>query len=969
MFRGVKGWLVALLVGFSVLTANAAVVFTVSPAAVSNTYNGFITLQLTGLNAGETVVIQKFLDANTNGVIGAGDSLIQQFNLTDGQQTLIGGAVNLNVPGDTDTVAGQITAKLSFQNGDFTQRIIGKYGYKISSPTARFAPITNFFSVTNLAYPQKITGTVTLGAGVVSNAVVILFPPPRGGDHGPGNPIAAVVANNAGIFSIAAPPGAYTLLAFRSNYVANFSASPVITLAAGATLTANAALIAANATISGKLVDSVNPTVGLPGRFFPASTSTGLIAAGFADGNGNFNLPVAAGTWKISGDSSGLISLGYVGYDSSTNVAAGATGVVLPYSKATALFYGTVKDGSGNPVPGIDVTSQDNDGNYNSLYQADGYSDVDGNYAVGVLGGLNGRIWRLEIGHDVAPTNYVFSRPQFNQNGGTTILAGQAIRADFTALLATHRLSGSVKDNQGKPIVGVGVYAFANINGVDFNLNSFDTDTNGNYSFNVPNGNWGVGVICQGGNNSLGNLGNYECPNNLSANIINNDAVVNFTILPPGSYQITGYIRDDSNNYIAGIRVNASGASGRNGTTDSSGRYTINVSSGNWIVSINCQDLALKNYGCAADQQVNISTGNSEASFVVQPCQPLAILTSALPDALVNTPYYYNDLTGFQLASTGCNPPFTWSLTPGSLPLPAGLALSTGGRITGAPAAAALGTNFFSVRLTDGSAGVKDQLLSIRVFPAAQITTASLPNATLGVNYSFVIVLTGGLGGSFGWDVVSGSLPVGLFLYGDGTIAGIPTQTGTFSLTVSAIDNSLYSVQRSLSITVQQPTLRVTMTSLPNATVGLNYSAQLQAADGKLPYAWSLALGSQPLPGGLKLSTDGIVSGIPSVSGNATFIVRVTDASQLKADQVVTLNVGAGNVAAPVFQPVIFGNNVLTLSWSATSGKSYLVQFKTDLKQTEWSPLTTVTANGSTATTTDSTGNGAQRFYRIVVQP
>src|SRR6266851_9182569 len=108
-------------------TGWAAVGFTVTPSAVSNTYSGTITLQVTGLTNTETVVVQKFLDANTNGVIDGADLLVQQFNLTDGQASVIGGVTNFNVPGDTDTTAGQITAQLNFQNGDFTQNIIGKY--------------------------------------------------------------------------------------------------------------------------------------------------------------------------------------------------------------------------------------------------------------------------------------------------------------------------------------------------------------------------------------------------------------------------------------------------------------------------------------------------------------------------------------------------------------------------------------------------------------------------------------------------------------------------------------------------------------------------------------------------------------------------------------------------------------------------------------------------------------------------
>src|SRR4051812_36816229 len=104
--------------------ANAAVTVSLTPAAISNTYNGTVTLQIAGLSAGDTVVVQKFLDLNTNGLVDSGDLLWQQFKLTDGQRSVIGGVTNINVPGDTDAVAGQITARLNLP-ADFSQLIIG----------------------------------------------------------------------------------------------------------------------------------------------------------------------------------------------------------------------------------------------------------------------------------------------------------------------------------------------------------------------------------------------------------------------------------------------------------------------------------------------------------------------------------------------------------------------------------------------------------------------------------------------------------------------------------------------------------------------------------------------------------------------------------------------------------------------------------------------------------------------------
>src|SRR6516162_112395 len=85
---------------------------TVTPSVTSNTYTGIITLQVNGLSSGETVVVQKFLDVNHNGVIDSGDILWQQFQLTDGQASVFhDGALavtNVNVPGDTDSTPGQI---------------------------------------------------------------------------------------------------------------------------------------------------------------------------------------------------------------------------------------------------------------------------------------------------------------------------------------------------------------------------------------------------------------------------------------------------------------------------------------------------------------------------------------------------------------------------------------------------------------------------------------------------------------------------------------------------------------------------------------------------------------------------------------------------------------------------------------------------------------------------------------------
>jgi hypothetical protein len=57
------------------------------------------------------------------------------------------------------------------------------------------------------------------------------------------------------------------------------------------------------------------------------------------------------------------------------------------------------------------------------------------------------------------------------------------------------------------------------------------------------------------------------------------------------------------------------------------------------------------------------------------------------------------------------------------------------------------------------------------------------------------------------------------------------------------------------------------------------------------------------------------------------------------------------------------------LIWTTTAGRSYQLQYKTDLAQTNWTTLTNLTATLSTATAADGPNTDPQRFYRVVLLP
>lgn len=72
-------------------------------------------------------------------------------------------------------------------------------------------------------------------------------------------------------------------------------------------------------------------------------------------------------------------------------------------------------------------------------------------------------------------------------------------------------------------------------------------------------------------------------------------------------------------------------------------------------------------------------------------------------------------------------------------------------------------------------------------------------------------------------------------------------------------------------------TLVVTTTSLPDGTEQAAYSQNLAATGGDGSYTWVLAPGSNALPSGLTLATNGTISGTPTAPGTFPFTVCVSD--------------------------------------------------------------------------------------------
>ena len=72
----------------------------------------------------------------------------------------------------------------------------------------------------------------------------------------------------------------------------------------------------------------------------------------------------------------------------------------------------------------------------------------------------------------------------------------------------------------------------------------------------------------------------------------------------------------------------------------------------------------------------------------------------------------------------------------------------------------------------------------------------------------------------------------------------------------------------------------------------------------------------------------------------------------------------------PAFQTIARTGSTIAFAWSAVVGRSYQLQFTTNLTQPNWTnsgnPLT---ATNTTATASDTSGADRQRFYRVILLP
>jgi len=286
-------------------------------------------------------------------------------------------------------------------------------------------------------------------------------------------------------------------------------------------------------------------------------------------------------------------------------------------------------------------------------------------------------------------------------------------------------------------------------------------------------------------------------------------------------------------------------------------------------------------------------------------------VTDALPPGVVGVAYDQ------VVTATGGLRPLTWERT-GSLP--PGLEMTPSGddaRISGTPTTR--GTYPFALRVTDSRD--PEQLvtipLSIRIDPVPPtITTAALPPANLGTPYARAVEATGGAA-PLAWEATG--LPAGLSINPTtGAISGTPTENGVFAVTVTVTDALDRIDDAVLSLTVNGDAPSISTASLPPGIVGTPYSVTLAGSGSATPLVWSAPSG---LPGGLTLSTAGVLSGTPTSETSTSVLIRLTDNIGLTDEVALDLDIFAAlAITTPATLPPAGVGSPYAQTLAATGG-------------------------------------------------
>ncbi len=301
-------------------------------------------------------------------------------------------------------------------------------------------------------------------------------------------------------------------------------------------------------------------------------------------------------------------------------------------------------------------------------------------------------------------------------------------------------------------------------------------------------------------------------------------------------------------------------------------------------------------------QSVTSSTG---ILTITSNCPTITLSPSTLPGGFTGV-FYTQTIT-----ASGGTAPYTYSVLNGTLPN--GLSLTSGGIFSGTPLQAGIAN--FKVEAIDSNGCFDSIAYSVNidtVIPPSNPSAigVALPDTvSLGDSVSLIVTVRPGLNPTSSGISVNGNLSsisdsssqiffndgthgdavVGDSIFSLKTIVDTGTVTGWKSIPIIITDAQLRRDSIAIQLKVRPPCQPITIfpAQLSGGLVNSAYAETLSSSGGSGPLTYEISVGL--LPAGISLSPNGILSGIPLVSGVRIFTVTATDSNGCAGSKIDTI--------------------------------------------------------------------------------
>jgi spore coat protein A len=844
--------------------------------------------------------------------------------------TVINPATGLPVLGATVTVnPGALTAMTDAMGNYAFAVAAGAYTVTTAAPglgTATLPATVAAGVVTNVQLPITtaangvLTGTITNAVGglPVAGVVVTANPVPA---PVAGTPAITAITNANGVYSIAVPPGSYTITTTALGFV-NTTTVAATAVTAGATAApVNAALAAGvNGTVTGVITNPVTalPVVGATVTLTPGGFT------GVTNATGAYTITAPAGTYTVN-----ATALGFTAAPGTAVVAA--AGAVAVNVTVTAAVNGTltgqiVSAATGLPAAGITVVA--NPGGFTAITAATGIYSI-----------------------PVPPGTYTVTTTTLGFANATTaapvvIAAGATATAGVTTITAAANavLTGVITDAAtGLPVAGVTVTtAPGGFTAV--------TSATGTYTIVVPVGVYHLTTTALGFANTA-----TATPVSVTAGQISTPINTALTAAVNGT--VTGIITNPATGLpVAGAVVTLT-PGGFTGTTTATGAYSIIAPAGTYTVNATALGFTavpattIVAAGGAAAVNVTVTaavngtvTGTITAAATGLPVAGVTVtanpggftaITDALGNYIITVPPGTFTLTttalGFANATSaapvtvaaggtapagvtaiaaGANATLTGVITNAATGLPAaGVTVTT---TPGGFTAVTTATGAYSIIVPPGSYTVTTAALGLAATTTAtpvavgagQVSTPINVALTAGVNGTVTGIITDPVTGLPVAGAVVTLTPGGFV--GTTTATGaytIAAPAGTYTVTVSALGFTAPPATATVTAGAVATTANITVTAAANGTL----TGQIIDAATGLPAAGVTVTTN---PGGFTAVTDAAGNYIITVPPG-TYTVTSTALGLASATTATPVTVAAGGTAAA-------GASAVTVATNAT---------------------------------------------------